>query len=114
MRIRPPIFAGCRRIMDSWSNRSSRRYSARRAATTWSVTSSFCAPPDGAGDHRIMAGGEFHERAHWLALAPGLHIEDRALLENVAHLELSPGQAARFAHAWYLQGRAEWGCDATF
>ena len=42
-----------------------------------------------------MEAARFQQREHWLALAPGLRIEDRSLLENVAYLELAPGVAAR-------------------
>ncbi|HEY2227727.1 MAG TPA: phytanoyl-CoA dioxygenase family protein [Xanthobacteraceae bacterium] len=58
-----------------------------------------------------MAGGRFNEPEHWRALARGLHIEDRALFEHVAHVDLSPGLAAAFAHDGYLQGRVDWGMD---
>ncbi len=58
-----------------------------------------------------MEAARFQQREHWLALAPGLHIEDRSLLENVAYLELAPGVAARFRDDGYLQGSADWGLD---
>jgi hypothetical protein len=58
-----------------------------------------------------MAGGKYQERAHWLALAPGLHIEDRSLFESVAGLELSARQAAQFRDDGYLQATADWGLD---
>jgi hypothetical protein len=34
-----------------------------------------------------MEAARFQQREPWLALAPGLHIGDRSLLENVAYLE---------------------------
>ena len=43
-----------------------------------------------------MEGGQFHQREHWLSLAPRLHIGERSLFENVAHLELSPDLARAF------------------
>ena len=58
-----------------------------------------------------MEAARFQQREHWLALAPGLHIEDRSLLENVAYLELAPGVAAQFRDDGYLQGSADWGLD---
>jgi hypothetical protein len=58
-----------------------------------------------------MEAGRFHEREHWLALAPGLHIGDRSLFEAVTYLELPPGSASRFRHDGYVQGSADWGLD---
>jgi Phytanoyl-CoA dioxygenase (PhyH)/SEC-C motif len=58
-----------------------------------------------------MEAGQFHEREHWLALAPGLHIEDRSLFENVGFLELPPELTSRFKHDGYVQGSADWGLD---
>jgi SEC-C motif/Phytanoyl-CoA dioxygenase (PhyH) len=58
-----------------------------------------------------MEAGNFHEREHWLSLAPGLHIEDWSLFENVAYLDLSPGLSAQFKDDGYLQGSADWGLD---
>jgi hypothetical protein len=58
-----------------------------------------------------MQPGELHRRERWLALAPGLHIEDASLLESVARLELPTGLAEQFRHDGYVQGRADWGLD---
>jgi hypothetical protein len=58
-----------------------------------------------------MEAGRFHEREYWLALAPGLHIENSSLFENVAYLELPAGLVSRFRHDGYLQGSADWGLD---
>jgi hypothetical protein len=58
-----------------------------------------------------MEAGRFHEREHWLALAPGLHIEDRSRFEAVTYLELSPGLESRFRRDGYVQGSADWGLD---
>ncbi len=58
-----------------------------------------------------MEAARFEQREHWHALAPGLHIEDRSLLESVACLELAPGAAAQFRDDGYLQGNADWGLD---
>jgi hypothetical protein len=58
-----------------------------------------------------MEGGQFHQREHWLSLAPGLHIGERSLFENVAHLELSPDLARAFKDDGYLRGSADWGLD---
>jgi hypothetical protein len=58
-----------------------------------------------------MKAGQFLKREHWISLAPGLHIEDRSLFENVAHFELTPELAAQFKYDGYLQGSADWGLD---
>jgi hypothetical protein len=58
-----------------------------------------------------MKTGQLHRREYWLALAPGLHIEDRSLLASVADLELPAGLAEQFRHDGYAQGRADWGLD---
>src|ERR1700722_15094233 len=57
-----------------------------------------------------MDAGRFR-REHWLSLAPGLHIEDRSLLANVAALELPAGLTSRFEIDGYVQGSADWGVD---
>lgn len=59
-----------------------------------------------------MEGGQLLEREHWLAFAPGLHIEDGSLFENVAYLELTPLLAAQFKDDGYLQGNAGWSLNA--
>jgi hypothetical protein len=59
----------------------------------------------------MTEGRQLQEREHWLAFAPGLHIEDRSLFEDVAYLELSPLLAARFKDDGYLQGTADWKLD---
>jgi SEC-C motif/Phytanoyl-CoA dioxygenase (PhyH) len=59
----------------------------------------------------MIEAGRFHQREHWLALAPGLHIEDRSLFENVAYLDLSPDLAAQFKQDGYLRGNADWGLN---
>jgi hypothetical protein len=58
-----------------------------------------------------MEAGQFHQREHWLSLAPGLHIGDRSLFESVDYLELSPELAGQFKDDGYLQGNADWGLD---
>jgi SEC-C motif/Phytanoyl-CoA dioxygenase (PhyH) len=58
-----------------------------------------------------MEAGQIDKRDYWLSLAPGLHIEDRSLFENVAYLELPPGLTSQFNHDGYLQGSADWGLD---
>jgi hypothetical protein len=58
-----------------------------------------------------MDAGNLHQREHWLSLAPGLHIEDRSLFENIVYLDLSPGLAAQFKDDGYLHGSADWGLD---
>jgi hypothetical protein len=60
-----------------------------------------------------MEAAQFQKREHWLALAPGLHIEDRSLFENIAYPELPAGAAARFRDDGYLQGTADWGLDVA-
>src|SRR5580704_14970999 len=59
----------------------------------------------------MMQPGQIHRPEYWLALAPGLHIEDRARLADVAELELPAGLAGQFRHDGYVQGRADWGVD---
>jgi hypothetical protein len=58
-----------------------------------------------------MPTGQIHRPEYWLALAPGLHIEDRSLLAGVAELELPAGLAGQFRQDGYAQGRADWGVD---
>jgi SEC-C motif/Phytanoyl-CoA dioxygenase (PhyH) len=58
-----------------------------------------------------MQTGQIHRPQYWLALAPGLHIEDRSLLAGVGELELPAGLAGQFRHDGYAQGRADWGVD---
>jgi len=64
----------------------------------------------------VMEADQFSKREFWRSFAPGLHIEDRSLFEDVAYVELSPagheGLTAQFRHEGYLQGSADWGLDA--
>jgi hypothetical protein len=60
-----------------------------------------------------MEAGQFQKREHWLALAPGLHIEDRSLFERIGDLDPAPGSAARIRDDGYLQGTADWGLDVA-
>ena len=54
-------------------------------------------------------------REFWQTFAPGLHIEDRSFLENVAYLEVNPSEqqsfAAQLKDDGYLQGSTDWGLD---
>lgn len=59
-----------------------------------------------------MQAAQFHDRAYWLSLAPGLRIEDRARSDNIDSVEFSPALAAQFREDGYLQGSADWGADA--
>jgi hypothetical protein len=69
----------------------------------------------GAEPRRLLwtndRAGQFHQREYWRSFAPGLHIEDRSLFENVAYLELPPELKAQFKDDGYLQGSADWGLD---
>jgi hypothetical protein len=58
-----------------------------------------------------MKSGQYHQREYWLSRAPGLHIEDRSLFENVTYPELTLELAAQFKGDGYLQGHADWGVD---
>jgi hypothetical protein len=62
-------------------------------------------------DRDTMDADRFQQRGYWLSLAPGLHIDDRALFASVACLEPPAGAAARFKQDGYLQGSADWGLD---
>src|SRR5258708_5555677 len=53
-------------------------------------------------DRRKVAAGQFHEREYWRSFAPGLHIEERSLFENVAYLEWPPELKAQFKDDGYL------------
>ena len=53
------------------------------------------------------------EREYWLALAPGLHIDNRSLFSDVAYLELNPASVAQIKQEGYFQGSADWGLDVT-
>jgi hypothetical protein len=58
-----------------------------------------------------MEAARYHDRDYWLALAPGLHIGERSLLEDVADIDLPARLAAQFSNDGYLHGSADWGLD---
>jgi hypothetical protein len=60
-----------------------------------------------------MKADQFHTREYWRSLAPGLHIEDPALFEDVQYLELTPKLTAQFKNEGYLQGSADWGLNVN-
>jgi SEC-C motif/Phytanoyl-CoA dioxygenase (PhyH) len=62
-----------------------------------------------------MDVGQFTKRESWLSFAPGLHIEDKSLLRNVAFLDVpgpeQEGFAALLKDEGYSQGRGDWDLD---
>src|SRR6202043_748949 len=67
------------------------------------------------GRLRPMEVSQFNTRENWLSFAPGLHIEDKTLLRNVAFIEVTvpeqEGFAAQLKDEGYLQGSGNWGLD---
>jgi hypothetical protein len=62
-----------------------------------------------------MDVGQFTKRESWLSFAPGLHIEDKSLLRDVAFLEVpasdQEGFAALLKDEGYSQGTGDWDLD---
>jgi Phytanoyl-CoA dioxygenase (PhyH) len=62
-----------------------------------------------------MISDEMHRREFWLARAPALHIEERAIFENLVHLPFSASEqsdiAALLKDEGYVHSSADWGVD---
>ncbi len=54
-------------------------------------------------------------REYWQLLAPGLHIEEKSILQNVAHLRFTNSEQIEMANLLkedgYIQSSADWGLD---
>ena len=58
---------------------------------------------------------EMHTREYWQAFAPGLHIERKSILQDVAHLQMTSSEQAEMAallkEEGYVQSSADWGVN---
>src|SRR5262245_22583727 len=58
---------------------------------------------------------EMRMREYWQLLAPGLHIEEKSILQNVAHLQFTNSEQVEMAillkEDGYIQSSADWGLD---
>src|SRR5262245_21069588 len=63
----------------------------------------------------VMLPEEMRMREYWQLLAPGLHIEEKSILQNVAHLQFTNSEQVEMANLLkeegYIQSSADWGLD---
>jgi Phytanoyl-CoA dioxygenase (PhyH) len=62
-----------------------------------------------------MLSDEMRMREYWQLLAPGLHIEEKSILQNVAHLQFTNSEQVEMANLLkedgYIQSSVDWGLD---
>jgi hypothetical protein len=62
-----------------------------------------------------MLSDDMRMREYWQLLAPGLHIEEKFMLQNIAHLRFTNSEQMEMANLLkedgYIQSRADWGVD---
>jgi hypothetical protein len=62
-----------------------------------------------------MLSEEMRMREYWQLLAPGLHIEEKSILQNVAHLRFTNSEQVEMTNLLkedgYIQSSADWGLD---
>lgn len=62
-----------------------------------------------------MLSEQMRTREYWQLLAPGLHIEEKSILQNVAHLRFTSSEQMEMMNLLkedgYFQSTADWGLD---